>query len=439
MKNLLVMAVAAVLATNAFAADMKWNGSADWRYSAASENDQLSSVNNTTANQDVSTTKYRAHELRANLGVTGGWEHVEYGIGARTQAAANNEYVTVNSSSATNMGLNFEQAWFRYTRDFGGLDFAVTVGRQKNANVYDQQWETLFSNFDRWDGFGWNFKFGMFGLNASQYILGTENNTSTAGANNASTESYTAASQGTANTTRNFSVLYSVNPYMNWKFSDEIELLFSVAWYKWALNGTPAENQIGGGMTNITTNNSAGTVPALQNGSYLMSNASQWDFLANLSLPYNLAFTGDLVMANKAYYNSLSVVSAGTGASLYNGTTNGQVKVSNTAWTLGLTYGKLRKAQDFTIGYAYTTKGVGSVLDYYTNDKFAADNKGHNIVVGYNIADNLNLGFRWLIMREKQGIAASGVAATDGLAYTGANANQSLHTSYWELTSGMAF
>jgi hypothetical protein len=439
MKNLLVMAVAALFATSASAAEMKWNGGADWRYSSASVNDQLNSLNNTTANQDISTTKYLAHEIRANLDVTGGWEHVEYGVGFRTQSSANNEFSTVKAGGS--IGLNFDQAWFRYTRDFGGLDFALTVGRQMNANVYDKQWETLFSNYDRWDGFGWNFKSGMFGLNAAQYILGAQVNNAPAGTNNASSQTYTAASQATATSSQNFSVLYSVNPYMNFKFADEIELLFSVAWYKWTLNGTAAENQIGGGMTGITMGNASGnggTVPELANGNFLMSNGSQWDFLANLSLPYSLAFTGDFVMANKAYYNNLSVVTSG-GASDYNGSVNGQTQVSSTAWTLGLTYGKLRKAQDFTIGYAYTTKGIGSVLDTFTNDKFAADNKGHTIVAGYNIADNLHINFRWLMLQEKQRIAATGAAATDGLAYGGVNANQQNKTSYWEISGGAAF
>jgi hypothetical protein len=155
-----------------------------------------------------------------------------------------------------------------------------------------------------------------------------------------------------------------------------------------------------------------------------------WDFLANVTLPYNLAFTGDLVKANKANYNAAEV----TG---YTSATN-KPDVSSTAWTLGLTYGKLRKAQDFTVGYAYGTKGIGSVVNRYTNDKFAADNKGHTVVVGYAMADNFHLGFRWMSLQEKEKMDAS-AGANGGLAYAAPSANQKHKTNYWELTAGVAF
>ena len=81
MKNVIVLAVAALFATNAVAAEMKWNGSAGWRYENTSNNDSLDSKFSATNDKDVSTTKTRSHKMRANLGVMGGWEHVEYGFG----------------------------------------------------------------------------------------------------------------------------------------------------------------------------------------------------------------------------------------------------------------------------------------------------------------------------------------------------------------------
>lgn len=453
MKNLFVMAVATMFATNAFAAEMKWNGSAGWRYSQSSTDDGLSSLDNNTPAQGVSKDKARSHELRANLGATGGWEHVEYGFGLRTQnktaAAANNDYTPVGNNLDPGIGL--DQAWMRYVRDFGSLDLGVTVGRQKNALIYDQQWETLFSNNVRWDGFGWNFKFGMFGLNAAQYILGSAQHSAPAGgtlttaAQNTSTYKYTDSSQNVASTKNNFQVLYAFQPHMNWKFSDEIEAMFAVSYYRWVYEGST--NAIGGAGVTQFNANSTGTVPVLPYGTYRMDGNSQWDFLLNLSLPMNFAFTGDFVKANKASYNNMTVATTvGNNSVAYNGSA---VDVGSSAWTLGLTYGKLRKAQDFTIGYAYGTKGIGSVIDGYTNDKFAADTKGHTVVVGYSMADNFNLGFRWMSLKEKEKISTSGTATTGGNAGSaygpdatgaaGKNANQGLSTSYWELTAGVAF
>ena len=441
MKNLFVMAVATMFATNAFAAEMKWNGSAGWRYWQNSQDDGLGSLNSAALGQDVSKTKTRTHELRANLGVTGGWEHVEYGFGLRTsKGAANDDYVTVGNNLDKTIGL--DQAWMRYVRDFGSLDLGVTVGRQKNALVYDQQWETLFSNNVRWDGFGWNLKFGMFGFNAAQYVLGSVQHagagaSATTSTQNTSSYSVTDSSQNNPQTTQRFQVLYAFQPHLNWKFSDEIEAMFAVSYYRWVYEG--AQNAIGGNGL-VTTNGNGGTIPSLAYKSYRMDGNNQWDFLLNLSLPMNFAFTGDLVKANKASYNDRTVVGGYTGSA---------IDVGSSAWTLGLTYGKLRKAQDFTIGYAYGTKGIGSVIDLYTNDKFAADQKGHTVVVGYSLADNFNLGIKWMNLKEKEAISTSGTATTGGNAgsaygpsaagVAGVNANQRLTNNYWELTAGVAF
>jgi len=434
MKNLLVLAVAALFAANASAAEMKWNGSAGWRYGALSQSDNLDSKDNATNNKDVSTTKSRMHQVRANLGVMGGWEHVEYGLGLRTGGAGtvNDDYLAVQGNQDRAIGV--EQAWFRYVRDFGSMDLGLTVGRQKNALATDTQWETLFDNDVRWDGFGWNFKFGMFGLNAAQYILGSTTHTvgatRTGVTQGSSTYSYTDSSESNAQTTKRFSVLYAFQPHMTWKFSDEIEAMFSVAYYRWVYEGD--SNQIGGGVGVL--NNGAGTVPALANSSLRMDNTSQWDVLMNVALPFNLAFTLDYVKGTKAAYNDTSVT--GGWASTNN------PEVSSTAWTAGLTYGKLRKAQDFTVGCAYTTKGIGSEINTFANDRFAADNKGHTIILGYAMADNFHLGFRYINLNEKErinAVSATTAAAGGGSAYAGANANQKHTQNWWELTAGVAF
>jgi len=427
MKNLIVLAVAAIFATNAVAAEMKWTGSTGWRYNQTSNDDNLGSKATVNAGQhDSSTTKTRAHQIRANLGVMGGWENVEYGFGVRTGGAArtNTDYAALSGNG--DLAIGIEQAWFRYVRDLGALELAATIGRQKNALVTDSMWQTHFDNDVRFDGFGWNFKFGMFGFNAAQYILGNV----VGGANTGSTVTYTEAVQQSNATRQKFAALYSFQPHMTWKFSDEIEALFAVAFYKWNYEG---QTNTSGGGVNANTNNGAGTsVPAIASSNVRMNNLSTWDVLANVSLPFNLTFTGNWVKSNTIKADSNTIAG-------YAGTVANSPELSSTAWTLGLVYGKLRKAQDFTVGYAYGTKGLASVISAFSNDKFLADNKGHTVVAGYSIADNFNLGFRWMSLQEKELRNLSGAVALAGLAYAGTNANQKQKTNYWELTAGVAF
>src|SRR5690606_13255996 len=153
-----------------------------------------------------------------NIGATGGWENMEWGVGVRTNNAANDDFRTMGGNA--DLGLGFEQAWFRYLRDFGSMDMSVTVGRQKNVLAYDAVSQNLFDNDVRWDGLGWQFRFGMFGLNAAQYVLG--NNRNAAGSvvtNTDATEVDNALNQ-------KFSYLCAFQPHMNWKFTDEIEAMF---------------------------------------------------------------------------------------------------------------------------------------------------------------------------------------------------------------------
>jgi hypothetical protein len=94
-------------------------------------------------------------------------------------------------------------------------------------------------------------------------------------------------------------------------------------------------------------------------------------------------------------------------------------------------YGGLKKAQDFTVGYSYGNKGVAAVDNRYTYEKFAADRKGHQVNVGYAIADNFNIGWKGVFVKEKAKIDP----ATGGL-YTN---NRETKVKYWELTTGVAF
>jgi hypothetical protein len=377
---------------------MKWTGGADWRYSQTNSDDNL---NTKDANgRDTSTAKTKAHEIRANIGATGGWENVEWGVGVRTTNTANDDFTTMTNNSDLAIGVG--QAWFRYLQDFGSMNLNITAGRQKNVLAYDAVSQNLFDNDVRWDGLGWQLNFGMFGLNMAQYVLGAKQG-ATAGA--ASTVTNTAATEADAGLNQKFNYLFAFQPHMNWKFTDEIEAMFAVGYYMW--------KDMGGANAIPATTGATATNFALQN-------LRQWHFLTGWTLPYNLNFNGELVMANKQKYDVHSV-----------GLATVNPEAGRSAWSLGLTYGALKKAHDFTVGYAYGTKGIASVDNRYTYEKFAADNQGHTINVGYALADNFTIGWKGLFLKEKEKINPA-----NGLAYT---TNQEHKTTYWELTAGVMF
>jgi len=415
MKKLIVLAVASLIATQANAAEMKWSGSAGFRYDQTAQDDQLGSK---VGAFDTSKQTNKEYKVRANIGAAGGWENVEWGIGARTSntGVANDDWVAVQNNN--DRPIAFELAWFRYLHDFGSLDFSATIGRQKNVFAYDSVSQNFFDNDVRFDGFGEQFKFGMFGLNLGQYILGSD-----AAGTNGSSSSFNrteSSAQSTLGPTK-FNYVFGFQPYVNWKFADEIEALFAVGFYKWSDLGET--NAIGTGSSWNT-----GTVTPTAQGAVLkLDDARQWQFLTTWTLPYRLSFNGELVMNKTMPMNSLISTSfTGTAA---------QVKdADKSAWSLGLTYGALKKAHDFTIGYAYGSKGEGAVINRYTNETFQADRKGHRITVGYSIADNFNLGWDAYFLKEKDF-----TNPLNNQAQTGTTANQKLKYTYWELSAGVMF
>lgn len=454
MKNLIVLAVA-LIATNAFAADWKWNGSAGWRWDSQNLNDSLGSVDSSAAKNDTSTEKVRQHEARANLGVTGGWDHVEWGVDMRTQGAslstgkgggalglataANTDWTPVGgkANAASDATIGLDSAYFRYVHDFGAVDANITVGRGKTALITDTTWETLYSNATRFQGFSEGLKFGMFGLNMTQYVEGAVTAPNT---ESASEYNITASGQANANKNTSFAMTYQFQPYMTWKFTDEIETLFAVAYtYSYdeshvnTAGGYDPSTWDAGNVNNVSNGLSTGDI-----AEYRMNNRRSWDFLNTWTLPYTLNFTGELILGQKAVYDNQSLTVApvlGTWVNSGVGTS-----VSSTAWNLGLTYGKLKKAMDFTVGYAYGSKGIASVVSDYTNPWFAADQKGHHITAGFALADNLSLGFNAYFLKEKQGIdAKTGVAYGAAPGSVAALSNEKLSDKMWELNTAVSF
>ena len=265
---------------------------------------------------------------------------------------------------------------------------------------------------------GWQFKFGMFGLNAAQYITGAK--TSTADGQ-ASSFTRTDATESVSTSTAKFNYLLAIQPHMMWKFTDDIETMFAVGYYKWSDSSNT--NTMNGGYTAVT--NTGTPAPSALGNTLQVHSPRQWHFLNTWTLPYNLTFNAEYVMNKKTALDNTNVSGA------YTGTVKDAAK---SAFSAGLTYGSLKKAQDFTVGYAYGSKGIASVINRYTYEKFAADNKGHTFSVGYALADNFHLGWKGLFLKEKEKLNA-----LTGVATTGASAAQEIKTNYWELSAGVMF
>lgn len=406
MKKLLVLAIASLFTTAAVAGDMKWSGSAAVRYNNTVLNDGLQATTAVgTGVKDISKTTTKAHAIRANIGAAGGWDKMEWGVGFRTGGAATTTSDWVNYAAMGDQAVGIEQAWFKYNNDWGFGDISAIVGRQKNVFAHDMMTEQLFDKDLRFDGFGWTWKWGSFGLNASQYVIGASNNLAATGA---STYTTTAATEAGANTQRRFGVLYGFQPHMHWRFTDSIDAMFAVGFYKWS-NVVTAGNAVHG----FTTPSATG-----DNGTLVMDNMKQWQVLAMINLPYNLMFSGEYVMNKEQKYGSAATIFSNNNA-------------DKSALALGLSYGKLKRAHDFTIGYAYNMKGLGAVANAQTNNLLPADANAHFVKAAYNLAENFSLGWQGIFADEK-----SKKQAANGNAITGPQKNT---RSYWELVAGVSF
>lgn len=420
--------LAAVLATNtANAGDLKWSGSLGWIYSKKTEDDSLSSKRNSPSSsahgKDVSSLITKSHAVRGNLGVNTSWDNIEVGTGIRTSSGvANNDQVTVQSSADRTIAL--EQAWMRYLHDFGSVKMNVTAGRQKNVFAYDSVSENFFDNDLRLDGFGWQFKFGMFGLNLGQYITGGKSQAS----NGSASISYTEGTDATVGSKSRFNTLFGFQPTMNFKFTDDIETMLAVGYFHW--NDNANTNQTSAG-TNLTNNTATSTVAIIPSVAFKIHNPKQWQVYNTWTLPYGFVFSGEFVLANKAHYDNTRVTN-------YPGAGIPTPEANNKAWSAGLTYGTIAKAHDWNVMYFYNKKGLASVIGAYSGDAFLPDNKGHVVKANFAVSKDFVIGGVAMWMKEDGRVNANGVSAT-GVAYANANAQQELKTNYYELNAGISF
>jgi hypothetical protein len=340
-----------------------------------------------------------------------------------TGVVRNSDWTAVGSSKggATDLGLGFSKAWFKYGNDWGFGDIGFIFGRQAPAFVTGKN--QLFIDKDvNFDGMAQTWHWGSFGLNLSEYVLGGVNG----GAQSSSDVTSTDFSSNQPTTPSGLAYLFSVQPTFKWKFTDEINALFAVGYHKWTNTvGSAYQNLIpNGGLSTAGFGTTAAT--SIANGTTFATrvsqeNSAQWQFLTSWNLPYMLAFDFEYIMNKDLFYQP---VAAPGGNSNLGGT-----KQDKSAWSAGLSYGSLKKAHDFTIAYSYHNKGLGAVLTAFTDDVIQAGMQGHEINVAYNIANNFSFGANAYFLQEK--------TTKNNLGNDVSPAK--IKTNYWELTTGVRF
>ena len=211
-------------------------------------------------------------------------------------------------------------------------------------------------------------------------------------------------------------MMYGFQPYMNWRFTDEIDAFLGIGYYSWNNLSNATGNTGNGGFDDTTYNSNATAASTLAIGSL-----HQWQFTANVNLPYSLAFGGEYVTNQAGNYVKSGVQGAKVG--------------DNSAYAAGLSYGKVKKAHDWSLSYYYASKGIDSVLSSYSNVLFPADNKGHIIEAKYNLADNFHIGAEFLMLKAKSNMNGAGTLYTA----SGTSNAQQEKSSYWEVNAGVAF
>lgn len=356
-------------------AETTWTAGAGVRHLVRNLDDGLNTVDPVT-NKDTSKTKERRWEYRGMVGASGKGDVWDWGMDIRTQPAGSVTTEWISNSNNTDMGIGLSQAYGRYHRNISDVDFAVTVGRAKPAMMFDNISQQLFDNDVRFDGFGWSFKYGQFGLNAAQYILGSVSK----GTVSASSFSKTESSDSNPQTQSHFGVLYSIQPYVQFKIMDDINSLFAIGWYNWAGTGgnmdpTVATTQGTGFYTNNVHGGTAGVVGNI--APVIMDNAQQWQLLSDTSLPHDFRLLAEYVRNKKTYYGTRLAVASPV------------IDAARVAWAVSLAWGKPKKAGDLFFSYTYGNKGIASVINTFTNGDVSADNTSHFFAGRYYYADSL--------------------------------------------------
>lgn len=430
MKKILVLAVVSLIASPAFSADLKWYGDVGLRYSEGKLDDGLAAKGTNGYNVSEETTK--AHAIRGRLGASGGKDHVDYGFGFRTSNTANTDWVNYNQAQDRTFGI--EQLYFRYSNDYGFGDISLAAGRQVNVFAYDMNSQQLFDKDVRFDGFGWKWKMGNFGVNASQYLLGYNSN-GTVGATTATMTELTEKNASSAQS--GWSTLIGIQPTFNFRFTDDIESMFAVGYYWWG--GTNYTNNLHGqqGSTagSVTGGTELGATQALP-----LSNARHIQLLVDTTLPYDFGLAFEYIRNKKSFYDEWQTATAGT---TVNNSSRQSLEANRNAWSATLSYGKVEKAHDFKLSYNYANKGLASTYNTFSNNLFLADQKGHTISGEFAATDNLVVSAKYMSLKEisKKDLSGNspGFHTTNPPGSRAGESGRSHTWKYWELAAGVTF
>lgn len=322
------------------------------------------------------------------LGAGAKGEKVDWGIDLRTQPTGSRTSEWLSNANSADLAVGLGQAYGRFHETFWDTDFALTFGRAKTVVLYDNLSQQLFDNDTRWDGFGWAFKRGIFGLNAAQYVLGS---TSQGTAASASSYSYTDATQASADTQSRFAVLYAVQPWVQLKLGEEITSTLALGYLNWSGTG-------GGSGSGFYSNNvHGGTAGSVGNtNAVIMDNSAQWQVLSDTSFPRGLRLVGELVRNKRIYYGTRTTPASP------------QVEADRTAWALSLAWGKPKKAGELGFSYTYGSKGIASVVNTFSNGDVSADNQSHLLEGKYCFADGASFAVKAQFHSEKAKLGGDG-------------------------------
>ena len=390
----LLLAAGLMAATPAAQAEIKWNGSVTARYTILNQDNNLGT--------STAETRVRRQQLRADFGAGSKGDVYDWGVAFRTYSgSANSEYTYLQNN--LDRIINLGEAYFRPHVNFLDTEMSVTIGRQKSVMLYDANGQNLFDKDNRWDGLGWNFQRGIFGFNMSQYVLGARNS----GVFGSSSFTETDATEAAANTQGGFGYLFSFQPSVKIKLSDEVSGVFAVGYHHYTGTGDsttapfPYRNALHGGY------------PSVAADYVLVTNPRQYQIFTEWTLPMKLKFTGEYIWnAKKVFY------------------TNTNVEADKSGLGLTLAYGGAKKRNDFGLAYTFVSRGLGSSIQAFSWSDMPIDNNAHVVDVKYALDDGLVIGAKGYLMKEKSKRDVAGVALTN---------NQETTQKRLEFTAGVAF
>ena len=88
---------------------------------------------------------------------------------------------------------------------------------------------------------------------------------------------------------------------------------------------------------------------------------------------------------------------------------------------------------DWSLSYSYANKGIGSVMNAYTNGNMPADDIGHLVEAKFMLAQGLTVAAKMELYREKAKLGG------DGVALAAPNKNRRQAQDRFELAMGLSF